>query len=150
MWSDWRPSGRSRRGIEAVIQAFKVRNNKTDVLGFGVGANSWELYLQTKYWNILVLVDIHGLSKAWRGYVESLEDDWSVVCVFHGCWEFWRAEFRLSVWLVVNLGSVLLMQCSLDVDVSECDLTGDLQVDQDVVLKLSYRPSRSGITKQMY
>ena len=40
--------------------------------------------------------------------------------------------------------------CSLDVDVSECELTGDLQVDQGVVLKLSCRPSRSGITKQLY
>ena len=43
-----------------------------------------------------------------------------------------------------------VMQCSWDGGVIECDLTGDLQVDQDVVLKLSYRPSRSGITKQMY
>ena len=50
---------------------------------------------------------------------------------------------------MVNLGSVLLMQCSLDGDVSECELTGDLQVNQDVVLKLSDRPSRSGMTKQV-
>ena len=29
------------------------------------------------------------------------------------------------------------MQCSHDGGVSECELTGDLQVDQDVALKLS-------------
>ena len=29
----------------------------------------------------------------------------------------------------------------------ECELTGDLQVDQDIVLKLLYRPSRPGITR---
>ncbi len=51
---------------------------------------------------------------------------------------------------MVNLGSVLLMQCSLDGDVSECEVAGDLQIDQDVVLKVLYRPSRSGRTKQTY
>ena len=30
--------------------------------------------------------------KAWRGCPESLEDDWSVVCVFHGCWEIFERQ----------------------------------------------------------
>ena len=40
------------------------------------------------------------------------------------------------------------MLCSCDGVVSECEVTGDLQVDPDVALKLSYRPSRSGVSKQ--
>ena len=50
---------------------------------------------------------------------------------------------------MVNLGSALLMQCSCDGCESECEVSGDLQVDQGVVLKLSYRPSWSGITRQV-
>ena len=49
---------------------------------------------------------------------------------------------------MVNLGPSLLMLCSCDGVVSECEVTGDLQVDPDVALKLSYRPSRSGVSKQ--
>ena len=37
-----------------------------------------------------------------------------------------------------------------DEGVSECQLTGDLEVNQDIVCKLSHRSSRSGITKNMY
>ena len=49
---------------------------------------------------------------------------------------------------MVNLGSALLKQCSCDVCVCECEVVRDLQDAQDVVLKLSYRSSRSGMTKQ--
>ena len=30
--------------------------------------------------------------KAWGGCPGSLEDDWSVVCVFHGCWEIFKSR----------------------------------------------------------
>jgi hypothetical protein len=82
-------SSRSRRGIEAVIQAFKVRNDKAGELSHGVGEK--ELYWQAEYWIMLMPVDIYRLAKH-RRMSGSLEDDWSVICVFHGCWEFFKSR----------------------------------------------------------
>ena len=97
-----------------------------------------------------MLVDVYRLAERGEGVLRA----WKVFVLLFECFmvveKFSRVEIRLSVWLVVNLGSALFMQCSCDGGVSACEVTGDLQVDPDVVLKLPYRPARSGITKHFW
>ena len=84
MSSDWRPSRQSSRGIEAVIQAFKVRNINTDEQAFGVSEKLGDVLAK----GVLEYPDTNGqisACKAWRRCLKSLEDDWSVVCGFCGC-----------------------------------------------------------------
>jgi hypothetical protein len=94
-------------------------------------------------------VDIYRVAKHGEGVLRAWKVTGVLFVYLMRVGNFSRIEFRLSDWLVVNLGSALLMKCSCAVCVCECELVRDHQGDQDVVLKLSYRPSRSGMTKQV-
>ena len=81
--------------VEAVIQAFKVRNDKAGELSHRVCEK--ELYWQAEYWIMLMPVDIYRLAKHWEDALGA----WKVIGVlfvyFMSVGNFSRVEFSLSV-----------------------------------------------------
>ena len=73
------------------MQAFKVKSIKTDSLALGV-SKKWDAVLASREWEYPDPSGHLSTSKAWRVCVESLEDDWGVVCGFDGSFEILESQ----------------------------------------------------------